>query len=104
MAKECDTLKVIKKWLYSETCGSLPTVYNAHYTLNWWKCAFSVAENKGVCSDAYNTWYDAVRGDIHDHEGSYPVSADRYFEPDGDYVIIRMGDPPQNIGRYKWKC
>jgi PKD repeat protein len=89
-----------------EECGRAPISSDSKtYTTDWWKCAYAVAEKRGICVTRWSKWGNEARGDIKKELGSIPHYLSESNTPDGDYVKIGMGDRPEvYLGRFKWKC
>lgn len=95
---------LLVKAKYSDICGALPTE-GGIYCENWWKCAFGVAVDRGICrDDNWTRWpnFD-VPDDIEEVEGARAWNC--YSAGiDGDYVKIFAYPSGELLGRYKWKC
>jgi hypothetical protein len=92
---------------YSAKCGTQPKKTDTPtYINNWWKCACTLAESRGVCSSSWWDWWGAVKSDVNAEEGSTGYYGQSEQHGNGNYIEITMGAPPNDLylGSFKWVC
>lgn len=89
-------------------CGAIPKEGDSETSVcDWWKCAFTLAESRGICSSSWDKWHNEVGTDILKEEGTMPYITPCSYsnEPDGaDKVMIKMGCADTLLGSFKWTC